>query len=389
MSGVDEAEMQQWQHGIPLRVLKDIEGQYKEYNTYSSSPFSAVKKHRIAESIASGASINIGTCRYNLKIAKVRSKIKMYGDVDIGNKLPDDKTITNFIFTDHDKAVDHLKSIEGPVWISAWADWDEQNAVLVESGFHAVGTKITTFAEIYRVYFKDGPPCDASLFEVSRKHPMIDPLERCTLDRMPIPMRDILPKIITLKDRVKNLDNFTDHYSNYNDKHSWGALSLRGYTADPAFITKPEEMNKKWKKDHDDVDFELQDTPLRAELPEVEELIKLIPGEYHRIRLMRLTPSGGELRRHTDQVDPDAGVGIGKLLRFHFPIITNSKSLFTMWNLNNIARTYHMNVGEVWSIDTRKPHQAINAGDTERIHLVVDVESTLELRTILSHATTR
>lgn len=388
MSGVDETEMKPWQNGIPLHILKDIEGQYKEYNTYSASPFSEVKKHRIAASIAARESVNIGICRYDIKTAKVKSKINMYGSVVIGDKLPGDKTITNFIFTDHDKAVEHIRKIEGPVWAFVWADWDEQNAVFVQSGFHPIGTKITTFAEIYRVYFKDGPPCAASLFEDTRKHPVIDPLERCTLDRMPTDIKDILPHIITLKDRIRTLDDFTDHYSNYNDKHSWGALSLRGYTADPAFITKPSEMSNKWRTDHAHISFNLQDTPLRAELPEVEELLKLIPGEHHRIRLMRLTPGGGELRRHTDQVDPDAGVGIGQLLRFHFPITTNYNSVFTMWNLNNTDRTYHMSVGELWSIDTRKPHQAINAGDTERIHLVVDVESTLELRTMLSRATT-
>jgi aspartyl/asparaginyl beta-hydroxylase (cupin superfamily) len=32
-----------------------------------------------------------------------------------------------------------------------------------------------------------------------------------------------------------------------------------------------------------------------------------------------------------------------------------------------------MKEGECWFLDTRKPHRAINAGNEERIHLVVDV----------------
>jgi hypothetical protein len=32
-----------------------------------------------------------------------------------------------------------------------------------------------------------------------------------------------------------------------------------------------------------------------------------------------------------------------------------------------------MKEGDVWFLDTRKAHQAINGGNEERIHLVIDV----------------
>ena len=32
-----------------------------------------------------------------------------------------------------------------------------------------------------------------------------------------------------------------------------------------------------------------------------------------------------------------------------------------------------MKTGECWFLDTRKPHMALNGGDEERIHLVVDI----------------
>jgi hypothetical protein len=38
-----------------------------------------------------------------------------------------------------------------------------------------------------------------------------------------------------------------------------------------------------------------------------------------------------------------------------------------------------MKEGECWFLDTRKPHQAINGGTEERIHLVVDVLTEKEL----------
>ena len=55
---------------------------------------------------------------------------------------------------------------------------------------------------------------------------------------------------------------FTNHYSNYNKDKSWSAISLRGYSPEWSFITKPAEMSKKWKrrKITDDTEFKLQDT---------------------------------------------------------------------------------------------------------------------------------
>jgi hypothetical protein len=103
----------------------------------------------------------------------------------------------------------------------------------------------------------------------------------------------------------------------------------------------------------------------------------------HRIRLMRLAPGGGELQRHTDQVDKDTGVEDGKLMRFHFPIITNPQVDFTSWDMRGRMHIVNMQLGEAWYLDTRKPHRAVNAGDSERIHLVVDVEANDAIRALL------
>ena len=42
-----------------------------------------------------------------------------------------------------------------------------------------------------------------------------------------------------------------------------------------------------------------------------------------------------------------------------------------------------MKVGEAWYLDVRKPHRAVNGGKTRRIHMVVDVVSSEELRKLL------
>ena len=43
----------------------------------------------------------------------------------------------------------------------------------------------------------------------------------------------------------------------------------------------------------------------------------------------------------------------------------------------------NMRVGEAWYLDVRKPHRAYNGGTTDRIHIVVDVESNEKLRSML------
>ena len=82
-------------------------------------------------------------------------------------------------------------------------------------------------------------------------------------------------------------------------------------------------MNKKWKEEHKDEHFEMQDTEWRKKFPLVEKLLSQFQTEIHRVRFMNLKPGGGELERHTDQVDPDIGIQDGRLMRVHIPIKTN------------------------------------------------------------------
>jgi len=129
----------------------------------------------------------------------------------------------------------------------------------------------------------------------------------------------------------------------------------------------------------------MQDTALRNQLPAIERMHERLTalGAPHRIRLMQLAPGGGELERHTDQTDKDSGVEDGKLMRFHFPIVTNPQVMFTSWDMHGVAHIVNMRAGEMWYLDTRKPHRAVNGGDTARVHLVVDVEANAAVRDLV------
>ena len=241
------------------------------------------------------------------------------------------------------------------------------------------GAKITSFGEIYSIWFKDQGGTLGF-----RDHPTVDLVEQIAVKKI----ADEYTFVMNIANRFPQvLMDFKNHYSNYNEKDSWAAVSLRGYSTDPLMIEKPIEMNKKWKATHPDwEDMELIDTPLRAEFPALNKWLqdRILtagdPNNLHRIRFMRLTPGGGELSRHTDQVDPDSGLNVGQVARIHIPIVTNDNVWFSVWEPSGNKKTVNMEKGEVWVLDTRKPHMVVNNGTTDRIHLVIDIKVTPQVK---------
>jgi hypothetical protein len=174
---------------------------------------------------------------------------------------------------------------------------------------------------------------------------------------------------------------WSNHYSYYNDHDSWQALALRGYGGDPCFIIKPLEMTKEWKRTNEDkLDWRLEDTALYNDFPAARALVERIPARTQRVRLMRLMPHGGELQRHTDLSDPECGTDDDQIMRLHFPIVTNDQVRFESWSLNGDRQRVHMDCGQGYYLDVRKPHTARNDGERPRVHLVVDVYANQAVR---------
>lgn len=353
--------MKDWQYGYELDYLKDLEAKYSDYNAYTLSPFAKFKKNNIAESLHKGNLVLMQDAMMEVSKSKVASDITMHGSTVIAKKLKGDVTIS--------KLVGNLNTLKSQIqllngdsfWLYVWAENKDHCNLAETLGFEYIGPKITTYGEIYAIYYKG----------TSRAFPHVDPGEYLSIKKIGSVDQNF---VSTIYEKLNSLPAFTNHYSNYNKDQSWSALSLRGYTADPSFITKPIEMSDKWKEDHKDMQFALQDTPIYDMFPEVREFVNSLSTEVHRVRFMRLKPGGGELERHTDQVDPDSGGSMNKLARIHVPIKTNDKVVFTVWNTKGAPQKVNMKFGEYWFLDTRKAHQAINGGDEERIHLVIDVK---------------
>lgn len=358
--------MKPWQHGYELDYLKTLASKYSHYNSFTLSPFVQMKKNNIAESLHKGTlKILDDDTIIDVAVSKTSSPITMHGSTVIGKKQKGDVTFSK-LTGDKEKLGKFINDFKEDAWLYVWAEDHSMKSFAHELDFKKIGPKITTFGEMYNIYYRGS----------NRDFPTIDPAEFQSITKVDDVNIELINRIA---EKLNALPTFTNHYSNYNKDKSWSALSLRGYTSDPAFITKPIEMSDKWKEENADVEFSLQDTPLFEQFSEVRELIKPYGNKIHRVRLMRLKPGGGELERHTDQVDPDSGGSLGKLARLHYPIKTNKDVTFTVWHTDGTPRKVHMQKGECWFLDTRKPHMAINAGDEERIHLVIDIETEKDL----------
>lgn len=380
-------DMKAWQHGFDIGYLNDIEARFADWNAYARGPFSEMNPARIARSLNDRSMAIFPWGVIVTTFPRHDIPIKAYLNVVIGNKHNGDRVIEAFCWEEdgRSKLLAYLASRYEPTWLWIWQESPEMREIAEEAGYQFVGGKISSMAEIKGLWFRDG---DAGIFADtvwSRHFPELDPTEYVGIARADIKINPYV--LCDAIGEVKQLQHeYTNHYSNYNKKKAWAALSLRGYTADPAFIIKPAEMSRKWWAEHRDEVFALQDTPLRAQLEAVNKLCKPLSdlAELHRIRLMRLAPGGGELQRHTDLVDKDSGIGDGSVARFHIPLVTNDQCVFGSWNMRGEKTEARMRVGECWYLDTRKPHTAINMGDSERTHLVVDVEANQQIRDLLT-----
>lgn len=94
----------------------------------------------------------------------------------------------------------------------------------------------------------------------------------------------------------------------------------------------------------------------------VPELLRSFECELQTVRFLKLA-AGSQIRRHRDY---ELGLEDG-FVRVHVPAITNPQVEFT---LDDDLVT--MLPGEAWYMNVNFHHSVVNAGSTDRIHLVVD-----------------
>ena len=376
--------MKDWQYGYELDYLKFIEGEYEPYNKFTYSPFTKYKKNDIAKDLHEGKLHITPHSKWVESMSKVKSPITCYHDVEIAWKQLGDVTLSKLCGSSKDieARLETLRSVS--TWVQHWVEDKQYDDMLIRQGFEFIGGKVVTSSEIYGFWFRGYENQDmfGNGYAENRQFPSLDPIENVTLKKVgdvDIGLIEQLGRQLTFYDLHFAKSDLTAYVNK-----DWSALSLRGYRPEPEFIADPNEMSKAWNEKHKGEVFKLQDTPLFDKFVEVRSLIDTkFPGaDLHRVTLMRMKPNG-VLQRHTDQIDWNHGLATGKLVRFHFPIKTNENVKFLAWEMNGNVLEYNMKVGEMWILDTRKPHKVVVMDDNERIHLTVDVRITEEIRNLI------
>jgi len=366
-----------WQKGYSLAYLEALQDRFDSYNQYAQHALTKFKKNNIAVALSQDELQILGEDSIiHRSIVKRKTKIYMFlRSVVIGEKVVGDIHIKHLGYTTTKQIINTLNTdvlyTQSNVWLYIHEESSLDREIVAASEFEKVGVKYNSLGDVFGVYFRN-----AKQHTQRRTHPKHLEYEHYAIQQLNLDFSEITSDIATKLEGIE----FENHYSNYNYKNSWSALSLRGYTDDPHFIMKPTETNKKWRDQNRGMEFKLQNTDLLKTFPMVEEKILKHFDAVDRVRFMKLNPHG-ELLRHTDQIDPDAGISNGKIMRIHIPIVTNPGVEFTTWSPieNNVV----MNAGECWYLDRRKPHRVINNGDTSRIHLVIDAISNERVRNFL------
>jgi len=148
---------------------------------------------------------------------------------------------------------------------------------------------------------------------------------------------------------------WTPHFVRSNYEGDWSAIPLRAPEGEthPIRLIYADPVARGWA-----------DTPWLARMPAFGAALARICCPLRAVRLMRLGP-GARILPHDDL---DLAAECGKA-RLHLPIVTNPGVRFV---LNGTAVA--MAPGELWYLRLQDQHEAANAGTTDRVHLVIDVE---------------
>jgi mannose-6-phosphate isomerase-like protein (cupin superfamily) len=164
---------------------------------------------------------------------------------------------------------------------------------------------------------------------------------------------DIPFDIQAVQEEVRSLP--AQWHAHFNSAHyagRWTAIALRSPGADGDRILPGAAEG-----------VEYGDTPLLDKCPAIRGLLAQLLCPVMSVRLMNLE-KGAVIKTHRDQ---DLAFEKGEA-RLHFPVFTNEGVHF--FANDDLLK---MREGECWYVNVNLPHRVLNEGDTDRIHLVVDM----------------
>ena len=384
---MDQAEaVKDWQRGYDLEMLRARAAPFKErHKALVFGGFGLTKERDVAEALQRGRFHSVGAQgRFEAAaLVKPLKSVATFRDFR-GEELvlTEGLYVSAFAAVFPEAGARLLRALRekitrGALYVEIFEEDNVAKHILLHLGFSWRSTKIAAGSELKGVYVFGSAYGDARL-----------PLEEVTVIK--VLERDFLSQFdnLTICEELRRAGlPWEQHYSNYNKRKSWTGFALRGFSADPSFIIKPAEMAQSWKEANPEA---MKATPHWTTAFDrfiwtvrvVRRLLKQIgrtDADLDRVRFLRLA-GGGELTRHADITDREAGVAEGKLTRLHIPIVTNDTVQMRGWNVRGREETAHFPTNSLCYLDQRKPHAVRNPGQAERIHLVLDVRGSAALR---------
>ncbi|MEB2781973.1 aspartyl/asparaginyl beta-hydroxylase domain-containing protein [Algoriphagus sp. C2-6-M1] len=180
-------------------------------------------------------------------------------------------------------------------------------------------------------------------------------------DRIQLPF---LFESLLLQSEVENLleVEWINHFVTQNYQGNWSVIPLTAQEG----VTHPIQMAAAIPGD-----YKFVPTQFLALCPYIQSVLECFKTEKSSVRLMKLTP-GSEIKEHRD-FDLDEGE-----VRIHIPVFTNEGVSFFV----NYTKV-NMKEGECWYLRLSDPHRVLNEGNTDRIHLVMDLKVNEWLNTML------
>jgi hypothetical protein len=118
-------------------------------------------------------------------------------------------------------------------------------------------------------------------------------------------------------------------------------------------------------------------TQAADQCPTLEVLLDELHLRYMKVRLAKMC-AGACIWEHRDYLD----LSNMSRLRIQIPLETNLNAALVMAD-----RRYHMQIGHMYGFVPTAPHAACNRGNTDRIHLVLDVYNDEHLTSLVKNAT--
>lgn len=381
--------MKEWQKGFELPFLKELAEPFKrDFKPYTFGAFGLPKERDVATALADKELIWTKDAAGKVEAAAF---FRMCGS----GSEQGDFAQRKIKFLKGDLSVRHIAgSLAGmsrllakldersggkPAWLEIHEERPEARALAEAHGFAWVATKISASSDLKGLYLKNAEPS-------ARVNRTLDPADAAALKTVRLGFASAQELEAVRSELAAFGPKWQQHYSSYNKRQSWTSFALKGFdAADPGFIIKPAEMSKQWKDENTPrLASKCALTIAAAHFPAALQLVDRIPGEKERVRLMKLRKGDGELTRHADITDREAGTADGQIARLHIPIQTHPGCSFFSWTMRGEPLKLHFAEASLSYLDIRKPHCVRNDSPVERIHLVVDVRSGPELRRWLS-----